>query len=132
MIVTRTKPAHDTVLYDGPCRFCQRRVANLRRLDLGRRLEFVSLHDDRVARDFPEISRERLLEAMFVVDTAGHARSGATALRYLSRRLPLLWPLAPILHIPGSLPAWNWLYRLVARNRMRLSGTCTEGACRVP
>ncbi len=132
MIVTRTKPAHDTVLYDGQCRFCQRRVANLRRLDLGRRLEFVSLHDDRVARDFPEISRERLLEEMFVVDTAGHARSGATALRYLSRKLPPLWPLAPILHIPGSLPAWNWLYRFVARNRMRLSGTCTEGTCRVP
>jgi len=131
MIITRTKPAHDTVLYDGQCRFCQRRIANLRRLDLGRRLEFVSLHDDRVARDFPEVSREQLLEEMFVVDTAGHARSGATALRYLSRRLPLLWPLAPLLHIPGSLPAWNWLYRLVARNRMRLGGTCAEGTCRV-
>lgn len=131
MIVTRTKPAHDTVLYDGQCRFCQARVANLRRLDRGRRLEFLSLHDDRVARDFPEISRERLLEEMFVVDTAGHARSGATAVRYLSRRLPILWPLAPLLHVPGSLPVWNWLYRLVARNRMRLGGTCAEGTCRV-
>jgi predicted DCC family thiol-disulfide oxidoreductase YuxK len=68
---------------------------------------------------------------MFVVDTAGHARSGATALRYLSRRLPLLWPLAPLFHIPGSLPVWNWLYRLVARNRMLLGGACTDNACRV-
>lgn len=131
MIVTRTKPAHDTVLYDGQCRFCRSRVANLRRLDLGGRLAFMSLHDDRVAHDFPEISRERLLEEMFVVDTSGNARSGATAVRYLSRRLPLLWPLAPFLHVPGSLPVWNWLYRLVARNRMRLSGTCDEGTCRV-
>ncbi|MFM8378967.1 MAG: thiol-disulfide oxidoreductase DCC family protein [Planctomycetia bacterium] len=131
MIVTRIKPAQDTVLYDGQCRFCQARVANLRWLDRGRRFEFLSLHDDRVARDFPEISRERLLEEMFVVDTTGHARSGATAVRYLSRRLPLLWPLAPLLHVPGSLPVWNWLYRLVARNRMRLSGTCAEGTCRV-
>lgn len=131
MIVTRTKPATDTVLYDGQCRFCQARVANLRRLDLRRRFEFVSLHDDRVARDFPEISRERLMQEIFVVDTAGHARSGATALRYLSRRLPLLWPLAPLFHIPGSLPVWNWLYRLVARNRMLLGGACTDNACRV-
>jgi len=131
MIVTRTKPVHDTVLYDGRCRFCQRRVSNLRRLDLGGRLRFVSLHDDSVAVDFPELSRERLLEEMFVVDTAGNARAGATAVRYLSRRLPLLWPLAPLLHVPGSLPVWNWLYRLVARNRMRLSATCAEGACRV-
>ena len=131
MIVTRTKPAHDTVLYDGQCRFCQRRIANLKRLDRGGRLQFMSLHDDRVALDFPELSRESLLAEMFVVDPAGNARSGATALRYLSRRLPLLWPLAPLLHIPGSLPAWNWLYRLVARNRVRLGGTCVEGACRV-
>lgn len=131
MIITRTKPAHDTVLYDGACRFCQSRVANLRRLDVARRLEFLSLHDDRVARDFPELSRERLLEEMHVVDTSGHARGGATAVRYLSRRLPLLWPLAPLLHVPGSLCVWNWLYRLVARNRMRLGGTCSEGTCRI-
>ena len=131
MIVTRTKPARDTVLYDGACRFCRRRVANLRTLDRGRRLDFVSLHDDRVAREFPELPRDRLLEEMFVVDTSGQARGGATAVRYLSRRLPLLWPLAPLLHVPGSLAAWNWLYRFVARNRMRLSGGCEEGTCRL-
>lgn len=130
MIVTRTKPVHDTVIYDGQCRFCQARVADLRRLDSWRQLGFLSLHDDRVARDFPELPRERLLEEMFVIDTAGNARSGATALRYLTRRLPLLWPLAPLFHLPGSLPLWHRLYRLVARNRMRLSGTCTAGACR--
>lgn len=130
MIVTHTTPAHDTVLYDGQCRFCRQRIADLKWLDAGRRLEFLSIHDDRVARDYPEIPRERLLEEMFVVDTAGNARSGAVAVRYLSRRLPLLWPLAPLLHVPGSLPAWQWLYRLVARNRMRLAGTCSEGACR--
>jgi len=36
-----------------------------------------------------------------------------------------------VLHIPGSLPVWNWLYRLVARNRMRLGGRCEEGTCRL-
>ncbi|NDC54834.1 MAG: DUF393 domain-containing protein [Planctomycetia bacterium] len=131
MIVTRTKPAHDTVLYDGRCPFCVRRIDTLRRLDLRGRLRFTSLHDDTVARDFPELPRELLLEEMVVVDTRGNARGGATALRYLSTRLPPLWPLAPLLHLPFSLPAWNWLYRLVAANRMRLSGGCAEGRCRV-
>jgi len=131
MTVTRTKPARDTVLYDGECGFCRRRVANLRTVDLRHALDFVSLHDARVSRDFPELSRERLLEEMVVVDTSGTARGGAAAMRYLSRRLPLMWPLALLLHIPGSLPAWNWLYRLVARNRMRLSGGCRDGTCRL-
>lgn len=131
MTVTRTKPARDTVLYDGECDFCRRRVRNLRAADLGRRLVFTSLHDASVARDYPELPRERLLAEMVVVDATGRARGGASAVRYLSRRLPLLWPLALLLHIPGSLPVWTWLYRLVARNRMRLSGSCSTGTCRL-
>lgn len=131
MTVTRTKPVRDTVLYDGQCGFCRRRVANLRRADLWHRLAFTSLHDESVTHDFPEIPRERLHDEMVVIDTHGQVRGGATAVRYLSRRLPLLWPLAPFLHIPGTLPVWNWLYRLVARNRMRISGTCETGTCRL-
>lgn len=130
MILTRTKPTQDTVLYDGECEFCRRRIANLRCVDLGKWLAFTSLHDPAVARDYPEIPRERLLEEMVVVDTLGRARAGAEAVRYLSRSLPPLWPLAILLHIPGSLPIWDGLYRLVARNRMRLSGSCAGGTCR--
>ena len=37
---------------------------------------------------------EQLQKQMFVIDTQGNARGGATAVRYLSRKLPLLWPLA--------------------------------------
>jgi predicted DCC family thiol-disulfide oxidoreductase YuxK len=128
---TRTRPPRDTVLFDGQCRFCQRQVARLRAIDLTKCLQFTSLHDESVARDFPELSQEALLAEMFVVDRRGIARCGATAWRYLSRRLPMLWPLVPVLHVPGSLPLWNWIYRLVARNRYRLAGPCTDGTCRV-
>jgi predicted DCC family thiol-disulfide oxidoreductase YuxK len=53
------------------------------------------------------------------------------AVRYLSRRLPLLWPLAVPLHVPGSLPIWERLYRFIARNRYRIAGSCEEGTCRL-
>jgi predicted DCC family thiol-disulfide oxidoreductase YuxK len=45
-----------------------------------------------------------------------------------------LWPLAPLLHIPFSMPLWRWLYRLVARNRYRIAGKrmeCDDQACSV-
>jgi predicted DCC family thiol-disulfide oxidoreductase YuxK len=131
-ITTHTHPPLDTVLYDGECRFCRGQIALLRRFDLFQRLTFTSLHDPSVARDFPEIPREAMLEEMFVVDRGGRTWRGAGAVRYLSRRLVALWPLALPLHVPGSMPLWRWLYRLVARNRYRIAGRCTDGTCRVP
>ena len=131
-VITQTKPPRDTVLYDGRCRFCRSQIAILRRLDLGRVLEFTSLHDPSVGSDFPELAHDDLLAQMVVVDTAGRARGGAEAVRYLSRRLPLLWPLAVPLHIPGTLPLWAALYRFVARNRMRIAGSCEDGTCKLP
>jgi predicted DCC family thiol-disulfide oxidoreductase YuxK len=128
-LTTSTKPERDVVLYDGKCRFCRGQMTILRRLDVTGRLELLSLHDPRVASDFPEIPMDDLMREMVVVDRDGHVYPGVRALRVVSRRLPLLWPLALFLHIPGSLPVWNWLYRLIARNRYRIAGTCDEGTC---
>jgi len=126
-ITTSTKPLRAVVLYDGMCRFCRSQIAILQRLDLARRLDFVSLHDPRVACDFPEIPFENLMREMYLIDRSGVAHGGADALRVVSRRLPLLWPLALFLHIPLSGPIWTWLYRIVARNRYRLGGKCDDG-----
>lgn len=132
MIATATHPPLDTVIYDGHCRFCRGQMALLRRVDVWGLLRLVSMHDPEVAREFPELSAGDLQSRMYVVDTRGRARGGAEALRYLSRRLPLLWPLAVPLHVPGSLPIWERLYRFVARHRYRIAGSCAEGTCRLP
>jgi len=132
MISTATRPARDTVLYDGGCRFCRGQIALLRGLDACGSLRFVSLHEPEVGRDFPEVSAADLERQMYVIDTRGRARGGAEAVRYLTRRLPLLWPLAVPLHVPGSLPLWSALYRFVARHRYAIAGTCDDGGCRLP
>ncbi|NQW48574.1 MAG: DUF393 domain-containing protein [Planctomycetes bacterium] len=132
MITTRFHPPKDTVLYDGQCRFCRSQIAVLRLLDLTGRLAFLSLHDPGVARDFPEIPPADLLEQMYVVDPRGRARGGVDAVRYLTRQLVLLWPLALLLHVPGTMPIWKWLYAFVARHRMRIAGSCADGTCRLP
>lgn len=132
MIVTATRPRRDTVIYDGHCRFCRSQIALLRWLDLAGSLEFVSQHEPNVASDFPELSADDLHAQMYVIDRVGQARGGAEAVRYLSRRLPLLWPLAVPLHVPGSLPVWSAAYRFVARHRFRIAGRCDDGSCRLP
>ena len=132
MITTCHHPALDTVLYDGQCRFCRSQIAVLRGLDLTGRLAFTSLHDPAVARDYPEISLEDLHRQMYVIDPRGLARGGADAVRYLSRRLMLLWPLALVLHVPGTMPIWRRLYAFVARHRLKIAGSCSDGTCRLP
>lgn len=128
-----TRPKAHVVIYDGDCRFCQKQVARLSRLDLGGQLSFLSLHDPRTAARYPDLSHDQLMDQMYVVDSCGGRHGGAAAIRYLSRQLPLLWPLAPLLHLPGTLPLWSWLYHQVAVRRYRWGrvSDCDSGACAV-
>jgi predicted DCC family thiol-disulfide oxidoreductase YuxK len=67
------------------------------------------------------------MEQMYVVDQHDRRHGGADAVRYLSRRLPLLWPLVPLLHLPGTARLWRWMYRQVASRRYRLAGRSCDG-----
>jgi predicted DCC family thiol-disulfide oxidoreductase YuxK len=125
-------PAVDVVIFDGHCRFCRANVELFHRLDRRRRLAFLSLHDPEVYRRWPDLTHEQLMQEMVIVDRHGGRHAGAASIRYLSRRLPLLWPLAPLLHIPFSMPLWRGLYRFIARNRYRIAGKrkeCDDNAC---
>ncbi len=123
----------EILIFDGNCRFCIAQMRLLDRMDIRRRLAFVSLHDPEVATRWPDLTHDQLMEQMYLVDHSGHRHAGAAAFRYLSRVLPPLWPLAPLLHIPFSLPLWKFCYRVVARYRYRFGrvGECDEGSCSV-
>ncbi|MFM8214632.1 MAG: thiol-disulfide oxidoreductase DCC family protein [Pirellula sp.] len=120
------------VLYDGHCNFCTAQVANLRRFDVFHRLEFVSLHEPAVAKLYPDLTHEQLMEQMWVIAPNGKRYAGAYSFRYLSCLLPMFWPLAPMLHFPGLMPLWSYLYREVAKRRYRIAGrNCDEGTCSI-
>ncbi len=123
----------DVVIYDGECNFCRCQVENLRRLDWsGSRLAFLSLHDARVAERYPDLTHEALMEQMYVIDRYGGRHGGADAVRYLTRRLPTLWIVAPLLHLPFTAWIWRWGYRQVAKRRYRLAGkSCENDACSI-
>ena len=118
----------DVVLYDGQCNFCRSQINILRRLDGRNRLKFISLHDPEVAINYPNLTVEQLMEQMWIVTPDGKQYGGAYAVRYLTRRLPILWPVAPLLHMPLTMPIWCFLYRLVAKYRYKIAGRdCDEG-----
>jgi len=127
------RPGADVVIYDGHCRICTGQIARLARWDTRGRLAFVSLHDPLVAARWPELSREQLMRAMVVVDRRGGKHAGAAAFRYLSRKIPRLWLLAPLLHIPFTMPLAQFFYRLIANRRYALGGKheCDDDSCAV-
>ena len=124
-------PGSDVVIFDGQCRFCRGQVNNVRRLDLGgKTLSYLSLHDGRVGQRYPDLSHDQLMAQMYVVDASGKRHGGSDAVRYLTRRLPLLWPAMPLLHLPGTAWLWRWAYAQVAKRRYRISGeVCDQDAC---
>lgn len=122
----------DVVVFDGQCRFCQGQMRILQWADVTGRLSFLSLHDERVRRLLPGVSHAELMRAMIVVDRRGGRHAGAFAVRHLFRRLPLLWPAALLVHLPGSMPLWTRLYDKIAKRRYALAGvSCEDGACQV-
>jgi predicted DCC family thiol-disulfide oxidoreductase YuxK len=127
------RPGGDVVIYDGNCRICTHQVARLPWWDCQGKLAYLSLHDPEVARRYPDLTHEMLMRDMYVVDRSGRRHRGAAALRYLSRRLRRLWWLAPVLHVPFSLPVWQWMYRQIADRRYRWGKVeeCGEEGCAV-
>jgi predicted DCC family thiol-disulfide oxidoreductase YuxK len=125
------RPDADVVVFDGDCRICTAQVRKLPWWDCQRKLSYLSLHDAEVARRWPDLSHDRLMQEMVIVDRHGNRHWGAEAIRYLSWRLRRLRWAAPLLYFPGSMLLWRPLYRWIARNRYRLSGgpACEKGAC---
>ena len=126
-------PGQAIVLYDGMCPLCQRGVRMLKALDWFGRLHFQNARDvaNLPACDEP-LDPQRLLEEMHAV-TPDRKRVyvGYACFRYMAWRLPLTWPIAPLLYIPGVPWVGNKVYLWVARNRFKLV-PCKDGACQVP
>lgn len=117
------------VVYDGQCPFCIKSVGILRRLDWFGRLAFA---DARRPAGLPAglaSQPDRLLEEMHVVTpNERHVHRGFRAFRWLAWQLPALWPVAPLLYLPGVPALGQRLYLWVARHRFQLV-PCHGGVC---
>ena len=68
---------------------------------------------------FPGLSQDDCLETMHVVTASGQVKTGFDAYRAISWSIPLFWPIAPLLYVPGVPLAGRRVYARVARNRHR-------------
>ena len=120
-----------TLVYDGYCPLCIRTMTQLDELDGGRRLRYVDLErEGELAKKLlPGVSVEDMREEMAVVTPSGVGLRGFFAFREISKRLPVLWPLVPLMFAPGSAWVGTRVYAWVAANRARR--LCEGDACAV-
>jgi predicted DCC family thiol-disulfide oxidoreductase YuxK len=110
------------LLYDGLCPLCCRTVRLLAGFDLFTRLEFLDFRrldlNDYNRRLGLKLASRDLEEEMYVI-FQGKAYRGFYGYRRIASALPVLWPLAPWLFLPGISSLGELVYGYVARNRLR-------------
>lgn len=123
MISPPRKPAR-TVLYDGGCGLCSRVVRTLRRLDRLGRIEFLDVTSQwkAIAERYPHLSQDACLTDIHIAGRDGGVRLGFEGYRSLAWVLPFLWPVLPLLYLPGVPAVGRRMYRYVADHRS--SGGC--------
>ena len=133
MSTTGTSTRHAQVRYDGYCAFWQKSEQLLRRLDWLHVLDYVDVRDTEQMKSIAvPVEADKVLEEMHVVTRdSRQPYHGFGAVRWLAWRLPLLWPVAPFLYIPGIPALGQRLYLWVARHRFQLV-PCHGGVCTLP
>ena len=120
------------LIYDGGCGFCRASLARIEALDPTGRIEPVDFHSADVASLHSALTPEACHTRMYLLEPTGRLSGGFDAFQRLSLWLPMLWPIAPLLNLPGlgliGRPVYDW----VARNRFNLlhrSHACEQNAC---
>lgn len=120
------------VFYDGECPLCMREIRMLMRRDHDRgHIRFTNIADP--AFDPTPMGRDR---ATFMARIHGRLPSGEWVEGVeVFRRLYAavgFGPLVTLSRLPGIAASLNLAYRLFAKNRLRLTGRCADGACEAP
>ena len=101
-------------------------------MDWFNQAELVPINDSRAGEIAPEVSHEDLHEAIHVVTPEGKIYRAARAFRFLGLRMPLLFPLALIMWLPGVIWLAEKFYMWVSRNRYLISKIFgCKGACAI-
>ena len=123
------------LLYDGQCGFCLESVKRLRVLDVFGWIDPLNFHTQPdLTKLNPALPPERCRSEMILIEPNGRVSGGFKAFARMTRRLPTLWPLAPLVSLPGVPWVGARAYRWVAAHRHLLhrGPICKSNQCGVP
>ncbi len=121
------------IFFDGQCPVCIRSRQAVQRLKADADLRFVDINDPDNLRRFPMVDAQEAHQQLFVLDPHGYLAGGYDGVVSLTRAIPGLRFLEPLLRwSPLRRLGWR-IYRWVARNRYSLSRSLPQShpGCKV-
>jgi predicted DCC family thiol-disulfide oxidoreductase YuxK len=119
------------VFFDGDCPLCRREIDMLRRRDRLGKVRFTDLTQIDWARDAPGKSYADLMARIHGRLPNGQWVEGVEVFRHLYEAAGFGW-LMRLSRLAVVRDVLDAAYRLFARNRLRLTGRCDDGACALP
>jgi len=106
----------DTIFFDGACGMCSTSAKRLQRIVAPRGFALQAFQADPSFQEVPDEMKLRTRD--------GTIFGGADAIVYVARRIWWAWPLWAVSLVPGMMRVLRFVYRIVAKNRYRISGAC--------
>jgi predicted DCC family thiol-disulfide oxidoreductase YuxK len=118
------------VFYDGDCPLCKREIGLIRRMDRRRRILFTDIADPLFRPETVGKTMDELMAQIYGRLPDGSLVTGVEVFRRLYGAIgvgPVVW----LSRLPGISGLLDWSYRIFARNRLRFTGRCAGGVCKV-
>ncbi len=116
------------VFFDGDCPLCVREITLLRRLDRRGRIEFTDIAAPAFDAAEVGLSWQALMDRIHGRLPDGTIIEGVEVFRRLYASVGF-GPLVALTRWPGVSHLLELGYHAFAKNRLRLTGRCTDGAC---
>jgi predicted DCC family thiol-disulfide oxidoreductase YuxK len=119
------------VFFDGDCPLCVREINLLRRLDRRGAIGFTDIAAAEFEPATVGVPWEQLMDRIHGRLPDGRLIEGVEVFRRLYAAVGFGW-LVAVSRWPGIAQLCDAGYRVFARNRLRWTGRCKEGVCRLP
>jgi predicted DCC family thiol-disulfide oxidoreductase YuxK len=118
------------VFYDGACPLCMREIRMLQGRDQRQRIRFVDIAANGFDAASVGLTWETLMDRIHGRLPDGTMVEGVEVFRRLYAAVGFA-PLVALTRLPGVKQLLNVAYRAFAKNRLRLTGRCLDGACEI-
>ena len=127
---TPLSPFDVEVFYDGECPLCKREIRMLRGRDRRQRIRFTDIAAESFEAFSLGVTREALMGRIHGRLPDGKLIQGVEVFRRLYAAVGFA-RLVAVTRLPGITQLLDVAYHAFARNRLRLTGRCVDGACDV-